>query len=466
MRELKKYMQYRPKFFDLFAAFVVGVLFAVSAVPLRLEFRLAVRQLFYPVLYLDSWDFVNRGSNGILSWLLSQHNEHRIVFAKLATLLETEVLRIPPTSTFLLQSAVILTLSCGVALLIARELCSTRKAILFCWACLTAIILNPWQWLNLTWEFQTPWLLVNLLMLVVTYIWLLRSKAGGRAVCFVSLLTAALVPWLASYSSGQGIMLALAMSITAVFVARELAIVSSLSSALAIIVYFFILPYKKPANHPPLYFNIDYFATLLWGGWPGLQILCLLLLVVIIIQAQILSDRREILPKSVAWSLSLPAWFALLFCFLNTLFRSGFGIEQATFSHYVTVTECFAVSAVLAAYWLYGLISSSNTSFLSRRLFLFYPAICVLLVTALSFPQVLTGRGMLYRQACGQLNRHRNWVESNFRRAALSVAKGVGLPPQVLDEPSRKPALEYFSGRAQVPLYGWHKAPIEENKAK
>jgi hypothetical protein len=450
---------------DLMFAVVVLLLAGCLTFQLMAIARISLAQWLHPVLFGDSWGFTEPGS--LPGWLFQQHNEHRIVLFRLVSLMETDLLGMPPLRTALFQTLLLLLLSSGIIAWIAALVLRRRSSRLLTWLACSVILTNPWQWENLAWEFQTPWFFVNCLVLGATLLLLQwgRARNPGRRLRLELVLVT--VPLLAIYSTGQGLALAAALLLACWFVSRRLFLLVLLCSAAAAIVYFRVLPYEKVAGHPPLGFDPDYLSSLLAGvNWPGLALLWLLLLPLFLREAIRFSGRGGILDHRVWAPLALPAVYAGIFALMITFSRSGFGIWQAQFtSRYVTPMLMLGITAVLLAAWILDQPMRTAGRQPVRRLLVLAPASLVLLTTLFSFPQVVTGRGQLYRQAWGAANLRRHQEEAFFRcaaRKAIALRRSSDRSIACISEDPEKrlPGL-YFSDRLPRRPIGWQRQLID-----
>ena len=430
--------------------------------------KLAVSHFLYPALGGDSWRFTERDTLRPLQWLIAQHNEHRIVFSKLATLIETDLLHLPPTSTALAQAEILLIISSFLIYLICRQSLKSNRLQTFATLACILILINPWQYENLYWEFQTPWLLTNMLVLVVTLVLINWDHRKGERAKLMLVIIATIIPWAAIYNIGQGIAVATSLCLGSLLKSRKLFLASLGSTATALIFYFVILPYEKPSIHPRLGFKIDYFSKLLLGSpWEGLAILMLIFTLYILIYPK----RSSAIPQSNNIGIYIPGLFAIFFAAITTLSRSGFGVEQATSSRYVTHSLMLAISGVLI---ISRLIEENAPSAQSRRYNKnseLLPAFAVTATTIFSFPQVLYGSppADMYGQAMIKAKEFQETSLREFRCKAQTVSlekenikpkficKGI-LPTDPLV------AANYFNGKLQLKPLRWHDQLLIDSK--
>lgn len=434
------------------ASFVLIGVFSASIISsLLLLGWLAWRQLLHPILYLDSFNLAQLGDKGILPYLFNPNNEHRIVFAKLNALVEYRLLGIPFTSTALAQHLAIILLSIGLLALICKSSFANRKVRLLTWLSCSLLLLIPWQYENLPWEFQTPWLLMNALLLATTLAlaeWPTSNKRGQRLiVAYISLQ-----PWLAIFDSGQGFALILATVLTLLIASSNLIKIYISSSALAVLVYV-LLP--RPLNKPGDYgFDIDFFAQLIQGGtWHGLMPLVLILLLVSLryfLEFRLLNHQKLV-------ALLLPGIFAVLFVLMVTISRANVAWGSPNDSRYSTHTLMLAISALLIA-----------TLFIEKQKnLILVPALAVLLTTTLSFPQSITGGEMMYDKAWKHIIKVRKTREEafacNLDQTFLSQNRLLtGTPCEKIcwDDV----AYRYFSGQYGMVPVGQHQRDMNDSK--
>jgi len=441
-------------------ALIAGILFGLLAL-----FQLGVDQLHSPILAWDSWEYTRAPQSNRFDWLLSQHNEHRIVWARLASIFETDLAGIPPASSALLQSFLLTVTSIILLFFICKDNSLKPLSYILPWLSCSIVLLNPWQIENFGWEFQTPWILTNTLVLCSSLLISRSSTCGGSRVYL--LLIASIIPWLSIFNTGQGLAVSASLCIAAAMTKRSLFITSTISTLLALIFYIKVLPYNKPAHHPGYGFNLAYFMDLIKGGpWIGagfLSIACLLLIFVVSL------NRRHDL-KQYIWTdkkftaLALPAIFAILYTIMVTLSRSEFGIAQASSSRYLTHTLMLPISLILIASHLLSQNKNDCIEHTSRL------ASIQLVIPALSMIAVMTPPRYLLS----------NKVAPSFPVGWAAVKQNMGVGRSIFkclatkhmidklgmnsSEPCAsnlypEPSLssQYFSGDLPVKPAGWHR---------
>ena len=405
-------------------------------------FELAAAHWNEPNIYGDSFTFVlQERSKSLLSWLLQQHNEHRIVWAKTASVIERKLFGLPPGQTALFQNLALILGCAGLWSWLCQRLLYRSDLRLITALAGSLLLLNPWQYENLGWEFQTPWFLIN--ALVLTGALVLTIPSAGR---FPQALISVLLPWMALASTGQGLALTVAFAGCAWLHSRKLGALVSTSSAIAGLSFFVLLPYSKPAGHPELSFQIDYFLRAWLGGpWQGLALLCVVI-------AAVLLGRRQLILRASWPALLLPGLFSILFAGMITLSRAGFGIEQANSSRYITHSLMLGLTALLALAMADDHSRRPATPLLGGFL--------ALLTTIGSFPQGLQAGGLSYT---GAWNEGRRWAEQKRKRfichaeqANLSASNIRLQNPCNEIFPDQRVIDQYFQKALPVHPLGWH----------
>ena len=74
----------------------------------------------------DSWLLTLRDSHHPLAWTLIQHNENRIILAKLPTLIDSDIPGLMITSSLTLQSFLLVALGSGIIAILWRKVLLNR----------------------------------------------------------------------------------------------------------------------------------------------------------------------------------------------------------------------------------------------------------------------------------------------------------------------------------------------------
>ena len=427
------------------ALLMVGLLLAGIAHGLIEIVGLAVAHWHQPTLFGDSFAFVQRSNGDLLGWLTAQHNEHRIVWAKAASLVETELLKLPPSQSALFQNLALIMGCAGLWSWLCSRLLHRPDLRVITALAGWLLLLNPWQYENLGWEFQTPWFLINALVLLGALL-LSVPTAGRSRPHWMPTTLALLLPWIALSSTGQGLAVAVAFTACAWLHSRRLGALVSGSTTLAGLCFFVLLPYSKPAGHPELSFQLDYFLRAWLGGpWQGLALLCVVI-------AAVLRGRRQALARSAWPALLKPGRVSLLFAGMITLSRAGFGLEQANSSRYLSHSLMLGLSSLLAL----ALVDDRGRRGPAPLLGGF-----LVLITGLgSFPQGLQAGGLSYSGAWAE---GRRWAELKRRRFICHAEQGALaahnirlIEPCKEIHPRQRMVDRYFQNEWPVKTLGWH----------
>jgi hypothetical protein len=451
IRELSNQRPFKSWLKQPVASIVAISLIAGVLVSFHQVLELAIEHWEKPILFHDSL-YLIRGKHetDLLAWLLKQHNEHRLIISKLASLTETSIGLVPGQSA-LIQSLVLLAL----CMFLWWKLCShvlsnhTNRVITILGGWL--VLLNPWQYENLTWEFQTPWFLINVIVLggsVLLYRAAHSDRMPGSSINWCGVVAAAL-PWAALASSGQGIAFAVAFSASSWVVNRQMGWIVSGSSALGLISNFILLPYSKPNHHPELQFNLDFFLQIWLGGaWQGLA-----LLAAVISGLMLWKSSRAM--RQVDWpAIALPGLFSLLFAGMITLSRSAFGIDQADASRYVTHSLMLGLTALLAL--AYSLDDRRDKNSIPIGGFV------ILLITLASFPQRFTSTTALFDESWKQAREFAKSKRNSFVCHSEQIAlqkQGIELDEKCKDDFANQHLMieRYMNDKTAVTPRGWHR---------
>ena len=270
------------KIFNFVVVFSMSILVMWSVHKL---FFLSYNHWLEPTIFADSFNLLAQGgdSKSIFNWIFSQHNEHRITFIKLITLLEVNFFKISPGQSALFQNLFLILLSCFLWTKINQKLFRNNNLKIITVLSGITLILHPWQWRNFNWEFQPPWFFINVLILFSTLILIKHPKDNYKDVKYLNLFLIC-IPWLAMYSSGQGIALALALSLATFIKDRNLGIKVIISTICSLFSYLYFFEYVKPINHSSYNFDFTFFFAILFGGiWHGLFFLILITSIAVLV---------------------------------------------------------------------------------------------------------------------------------------------------------------------------------------
>ena len=416
-------------------------------------FLLSYEHWLEPTIFADSFSLLRQGGDetSLLSWLFAQYNEHRIIFAKLSGLIEVNIFNLSLGQSALFQNFLLVLLSCGIWTKINQKLFKHKNLKIVTTLSGITLILHPWQWRNFNWEFQTPWFLINSLVLLSTFLLICNLKGNYYKTKILNLILI-IIPWVAIYSTGSGIALGIALSSASFLKNKNLGIKVSISTIISLFSYFYILNYTNPHKELGYNFDFKFFFAILFGGiWHGLFLLILIsLLALFIFKPRI--NRKLLAP------LSLPILFSLFFAFIVTLSRSSMGINLAGRFEYTTHTLMSGLAGIL----LLGIIAKKNNDQVN------YPFIGVvsLLITYGGFPQTLifkpqhpNFRGYTFLKMWNHMEKDKKKIKDNFLCIADTAAfkiKNINLDCET--SPLLKShGLDYFLNNLNVKPNGWHK---------
>jgi hypothetical protein len=215
---------------------------------------------YSPVPYWDMWDgyldFFVKVNSGDWSVWWAQHNEHRIFLARL--LFWVDLAWFDGAGWFLLMvNYVLLGLVCFVFLMVLKEDCPSRYRF---FGPFLVIWLSSWsQENNLTWGFQSQFILAQLLPLYAFFM-LHKTVVKGREGQW-SFIAACCLGVLSLGSMANGVLVLPLMSVYAVAVRlnwKRVAILVVLS-CLGVLVYFY--KYQAPAAHGSLLISLKEHPT-------------------------------------------------------------------------------------------------------------------------------------------------------------------------------------------------------------
>jgi hypothetical protein len=294
-----------------------------------------------------------------LSWLWSQHSEHRVVFYRLLLLADVNLFDGKHWISFWCMVAVqILCLAllawmlhfCGVSGTLWRAIVGLAGFALFC----------PSQWENFGWAFQISFLLPGFFLLLalsalLKYQRSLQRPRPQRLYLALSILAAGA----ATYSNANGIVLWPLLLLVAIALVPRFEVIASYVGFGVMFVALYLGHYVGPSyhssplnslRHPLLVFEyVAGYLGVILPAWVGIRSLVAVssgifgLLVALAVVVQVLW-RRKREPLQIAL-LGL-MFFALATAFLTALGRLNFGLEQAFSSRYQTFNLLFWFSTV------------------------------------------------------------------------------------------------------------------------
>lgn len=432
---------------NIFSYLIISLLILVVIWSLSNLFFLSIIHWLKPALYADSYRFVEQGNeDSLFKWIFSQHNEHRIIFSKLSVLIEENIFRIAPGQSAIFQNFMLVLLSGGIWTLININFFKNKKIQVITAISGIVLLIHPWQWQNFVWEFQVPWFFTNSLVLIGALI-LVGKYEPKNSLDFKSICIF-ILPWLSIFSTGQGIAVAFALSISSTIKNIRLGFISIFSSFFSLLTFFYFLNYTKPGFHPSYKFDFKFFFGMLFGGiWHGLFVL-----IIIAIISYIFS--RPNINKDKLPTLILPSIFSAGFTFMTTLSRSDFGLRVAGSSRYTTHTLMMGLSAIL----LLGIIAESRKNKRYTPLI----GLSTLLVTLGAFPQNLIFSNFRGDSFFRLWNKMYEFNAKN-REDFLCIADQIVFEKKGIDVycdsgPHHKDlAPAYFKNKLIVKPIGWHR---------
>jgi hypothetical protein len=275
----------------------------------------------------------------------------------------------------------------------------------------------------------------------------------------------ALLPWVSIYTAGQGFAMAAALVLTCTLVSRRMTVVAFLSSALAVLSFYKILPLVESAHRGHYGFDPGFLFRLLSGGsWPGLGVITGMVLVMMVLDRAVRNEQHLILHGPTAAILAMPGLFGLVYALLITLSRSGYGLDGASPSWYLVSLSLLPVSVILLASWIYATVTMQVSAANPQRpgLTSMLPHLVVVLATLFSFPQVFTGQGVPYRQALAQVSYRRFELQKSMECVASNLRKGGTAADPIesseceIKDPAASEQYKYLSGKKPLKPSGWH----------
>ena len=448
---------------------LVASLVATLAASAFVAARQAWQQILRPVIYLDDWPYTHRPYlfqiGELLKWITAQHAEHRKVPTRVLSILETEVFRLPILTLSGVQSLLLMLLSSGLIAWIAHLAIPRRRDAVLAWLSCSVILFNPWQFSAYNLSGLNDLFPVNASVLAAALLLLgyvkHRDTRWQRACTFGM----ALLPWVSIYTAGQGFAMAAALVLTCTLVSRRMTVVAFLSSALAVLSFYKILPLVESAHRGHYGFDPGFLFRLLSGGsWPGLGVITGMVLVMMVLDRAVRNEQHLILHGPTAAILAMPGLFGLVYALLITLSRSGYGLDGASPSWYLVSLSLLPVSVILLASWIYATVTMQVSAANPQRpgLTSMLPHLVVVLATLFSFPQVFTGQGVPYRQALAQVSYRRFELQKSMECVASNLRKGGTAADPIesseceIKDPAASEQYKYLSGKKPLKPSGWH----------
>lgn len=347
---------------------------------------------FSPVPFWDMWDgtlnFYIRVNSGDYSAWWYQHNEHRIVLARILFYLDYRYFG-GYSISLIIENYLFIIIACYIFWLYSKEIINYNlriKLILI----ITSLLFLCTQSNNLFWGFQVQFFLAQLLPLASLYFLSISDKNKSKYLYFsLSIFFGFLSAW----TMANGVMI-LPLMILYLIVLKESALRILVTIAATIFTFcLYFSGYHSPAGHGDLIYELthksfDYLAYIfLYLGSPFYFIFnssyfgkafafisgFLFFSASLLLMAEQLLNKKAI--NRINYALLTYIFYIIITAFLTAGGRLIFGVDQALSSRYTT--------PVLMAYSAFILIFSKNHVGLirlisSRFLMLFICVVCAL----------------------------------------------------------------------------------------
>lgn len=337
------------------------------------------------VAHWDQWEFIpllDKFQHGTLSFsdCFAQHNEHRIFFPRLAMLLIASITNYNNLAEMFF-GWILLCIICYLLYSIYSKISQTNKIKygIISFIPVAWVVFSFRQWENLLWGWQIQIFMAVLFFILAIYL-LERMFIQKTKKCFTFIL-AVLSGIVSSFSFANGL-LTWPIGLVQILISYRLKNYTEkrlfritgwawgLIGVLVCLLYF--IGYNKVGHHPSLFYFLRHpmssFSYLVVSiGSPlavekytatGLGSLLLFLYFYMIIFFVMKKYRNEIAIPYFVTTFSL-VLFSILSAILLTLGRSGFGVEQALSSRYITIT----MLGVIGIYFFALNITSINFKF-------------------------------------------------------------------------------------------------------
>ena len=333
-----------------------------------------------------------------ISWLWTQHNEHRVVFYRLLLLADIHLFHGKHWISFVSIFAV----QCGFLILLARLLflggCggtltrSLTGLAAFCLFC-------PSQWENFMWAFQISFFLPGF-FLVLALLCLLRHQQvdSSQRVQNVDLGLSILGASAATYSNGNGVVVWPILLMFAVMLGAKLKTLAIYVVAGGVLIGSYLYHYASPSYHTSPWYSVRHplaileYATKYMGvilpPWVKLRDLVAVStgtfgLLAGVVAAFLVLTRFQWKKAYIVTLLGLML-FSLATALITALGRVGVGVDQAYQSRYQTFNLLFWFAVV--SLWL--LIADRMTPRLLRIMLASIPVV-MLIAAVVLFPLCL-----------------------------------------------------------------------------
>jgi hypothetical protein len=359
LHSLKHYTRKHP-----YQSGVLAAVIAASFVPI-ITMAVLLRRYSVNVPFWDQWEYVPliyAAHHGTLTihdlWM--QHNEHRILFPRVVTIIASFVTGYNIRYEILLNF-VTATLSYSVLLVMLKRTFGrfnktvVALAFLFAW-----ILYSPIQWINWIWGFQLAFFMCVLFSVLTIHLVSKTESKRYHILFYLSVITATV----ATYSLGNGIVVwfvGLAMLLLQRADRRKLIIWTSSAVVVgASYLYHFrrspgSLPLSTVIREPILVskYALGYLGRNLALTGPGARLTGLVLLV-ILVGAVFVVYKHGQLKKIVPWlGLVVVVIFTAL---LAAASRLNFGLDQSLVDSYTTISLLFILSVLVVVFYAVTLL--------------------------------------------------------------------------------------------------------------
>lgn len=318
------------------------------------------------VVSWDQWDFVPYiekmfQHNLSLSELFSQHNDHRLFFPRIVMLALAYISNYNNLYEMYFSSALTF-LALALIFSMYKSDFGTSAKMLMAFIPVSFLMFNLKQYGNILWGFQLQ-VYLSVIGFIVSIYLLDRSNKFD-----IKFLLAVFGGVLASYSFANGLAVWPAGLFFILISGKEkiMAAFWSFFGLMTATIYF--INWVRPVSNPSTFFILEhplkgllYFACNI-GSPLGLIIpvasgIGLILIAILFIEVIILA-KCDLVAKNAKWLSFI--LFSLLSSFAMAVFRSGFGIQQALVSRYITITSLAIIGIYLLALSIYNMNSKNK----------------------------------------------------------------------------------------------------------
>lgn len=408
------------------------------------------------IFYEDSFSLLNLNNNSFFYWLFEPHNGHVIVLTKLLTFFFKEI-SISPTGFNILFSIIILFIGLifiKKTVTIINPISKYNNLILlicsFFW-------ISPWQWENLIWEFQLPWFLIVLFVMVLNYFNFYHIKFKTAKNTFFENLFLTISPIIAILSSGQGICYVNCLSISLLLNKRKnlFPIIGALMSYIIFISIKFL--YKSNLEIDLNLLNLIgyiFFALSTIFKAPisafnkssnvqwVIPIITSLIFQFYLTGSILKSYIKNFDNKLYKFNYLIPILFGIQFLVLTSITRSQYGIHQGGVSRYLTCINLIPIGLIYVFHYLNSkkLLENKKLNILIEEKYFQFSSIITLclilnlssiLLTTYQTPIVYKTRlnnFEIFRESCAfDFKNNVDLIRSNYSR--FKTYHGVNIPP-------------------------------------